>query len=137
MREIKFREYRVDEWKDSGEMKMDVFSLDNDFDCECDSFGDYPLMQYTGIKDKFGKEIYEGDIVEDSFGQHEVVFREETASFVMKNLKLNYRGEVEYTSFCAKDGNYQVDDKDLGQQRPFYSSPKIIGNIYEKTNTTI
>jgi YopX protein len=64
MREIKFRAWD----EDTKRMWWDVFGsmLQDDH---------YKVMQYTNLKDKNGKEIYEGDIVTQNYpGAWEVVY---------------------------------------------------------------
>ena len=56
MREIKFRA-----WDKSGEYMVEPFRIQNIGAVL--NWKDLELMQYTGLKDRNGKEVYEGDIV--------------------------------------------------------------------------
>jgi len=74
MREIKFRA-----WDRTNKQIFQVHSLGSKWSSEDGlMFGDgrFPIMQYTGLKDKNGKEIYEGDIVQKSYGAYPVTVSE-------------------------------------------------------------
>lgn len=70
-REIKFRAWCT-HWKIWGEVDFDVFLENTDSNqkgiLEVTHHGKIILMQYTGLKDKDGKEIFEGDIVHSEVG---------------------------------------------------------------------
>lgn len=72
-----------------------------------------PLMQYVGLHDKNGKEIYEGDIVK-CLENHGPVGDIETAII------------VSFNSFGVNLQEWIFNDKS--------TYPEIIGNIYENPN---
>ena len=118
MREIKFRAWHKEK-KIIGEvlgidiLHKEIFFSNEDVDCyEHSDFKDIELMQYTGLKDMREKEIYEGDILFESFGEkyYKVVF--ENGSF-----RAEFEGDFEERSFDLIDVVAQ--------------SCEIVGNIYE------
>jgi uncharacterized phage protein (TIGR01671 family) len=121
MREIKFRA-----WDDNMKVMVNPYCelRDGNFwgeDCTNTgiSVAHEHVMQYTGLKDKEGREIYEGDIVRTYMG----TVCEIRWDFVSEKTK---SFDYEYTGFCfhhiKQKRNYHLD---------VTSSCEIIGNIYE------
>ena len=85
------------------------------------------LLQYTGLKDKNGKVIYEGDIVEINMGQ-----------ILPAYLKVTYGGPWDYAGFGLTHKRpkppFNEDETDYTWDalNPQYAKDcEVIGNIYE------
>lgn len=102
MRELKFRA-----WDKSTNTMSAPFCI---FDADIHIYRDWELMQYTGLKDKKGMEIYEGYVVRISDNHIEV---------------MNWVG----------DGDWMGDKQPLVgfvHHSAIYKRPiEVIGNIYE------
>jgi len=123
MREIKFRAWVGEEMIDEDynddhyiltieECTPRVFEW-HDGDCAEYAPAVAEIMQYTGLKDKNGKEIYEGDIVRGWCHDRQKLFI----------VKFN---SSKYTcGFIAETPN------GLGHVELWYEGYKVIGNIHE------
>ena len=112
MREIKFRAWdkMLKRWcKPQLTMRIDG---------NMDGMNDYVLMQYTGLKDKEGKEIYEGDIVMYDLGidnekpeKYKIIFDSKQCAYFLFPLEDGAR--LRHFTYSAKN------------------DCEVIGNIYE------
>lgn len=122
MREIKFRA-----WNTSQERIIPFHEMEDDHYDLFNEFRHGIIMQYTGLKDKNGKEIYEGDIVKlPNFmfaGYGPSIDGGLTASEYYEDLK----GTVKW-----EDAAFMINDMPLHATIGY--EIEVIGNIYENSN---
>lgn len=101
MRIVKYRSWVVDQKR-----MLHSFSMESNSESVTEK---RVLMQFTGFKDKSGRDIYENDLLENELGLVVVILDQENGWF------------------AVEDANYRMVLADYIRENDF----KVIGNIHE------
>lgn len=114
MREIKFKI-----WDKKNKCFTKVFRPNIDLTENINDWDIYIILQYTGLKDKNGKEIYEGDILGGIYEGQVIEWCDDCKSFQLMSI---FPDEKVCMSCDGEINWYEiVNDENI----------EIIGNIYE------
>ena len=133
MRDIKFRA-----WDKVGGFMVGVGAIDFENKklriCNCTEWwplDNYILMQYTGLRDKEGKEIFEGDVVEGRNKKKFIIlFSERDFAFKLKTFPQMWLGREWTMTEEYYFGKYRTFSKYTDGTNPL-DFLKIIGNVHE------
>lgn len=142
MRNILFRGKRLDngEWVEGGFFKTDdeCYIITNSDGITFFDLWDLAefvtpetVGQYTGLTDKNGKKIFEGDIIQ--FGEDEDYDWDFNIGVVKFGEGTFDSGIYRYTGFFYEDKKGNIDHNALYNWEEYWEKCKVIGNIHDNT----
>jgi len=147
-REIKFRIWnKIDKIMLQPENQADLLlflngGLFSRFDKEIENSENYIIQQFTGLKDKNDKEIYDGDIVTEIVERgpdcrNQDYILKDNEKFRIKQITWGKYGDEEYVDSieCWMFGDYdslsELINQTTGKYHEWVRTYEVVGNIFE------